>query len=66
MHTSILKVVKPKKHCLSPSLDLNYIQVEYSIAAGSANITVGNESNQFTPDVNEWNDGGNRTSDFDI
>ncbi|MCL7987120.1 hypothetical protein M8998_04095 [Sphingobacterium sp. lm-10] len=66
MNTAIKQVNKPKRVYASPHLQFQFIHNEHSIAAGSANVTVGNQNNQYTPDVDEWNEAGTRTSDFDI
>ncbi len=49
-----------------PSLTIEWVEIEYSIAAGSANVTMGTPGNEYSPEVDEWNEGDYRSTDLDI
>ncbi|WP_166336884.1 hypothetical protein [Sphingobacterium chungjuense] len=49
-----------------PEIVIHVLYHESSIAAGSAKVTVGNTGNSFSPFVDDWDEGGTRTSDFEM
>ncbi len=55
-----------KKEYHAPCLLVEWIETEYSIAAGSATVNVGSPDGQYRPEVNEWNEGDYRSIDMDI
>lgn len=58
---------KEKKEYVSPALQTTYVQMEYSFAAGSATLNPGDVGSLNTPQVEDWNDGGDLgNKDFDL
>ena len=55
-----------RKKYNAPYLTVELVEIEDSIAAGSADVRVGTARNQYTPDIDEWNEGGSRSTDLDI
>lgn len=58
-----------KQHYVSPKLNTVFIEMENGIAAGSAQVSPGDQSNPNSPDVNSWNnngDVGGGTNSFDF
>lgn len=58
---------KEKMKYISPRLDVQQVEFEQSIAAGSANINTGSDSsNSQTPSEREWESGWSNNKDFDL
>lgn len=55
-----------RRKYLNPKIDVEIVFLESSIAAGSSTVTVGNTGNNHSPFIEDWENGGTRTSDFDI
>ena len=47
-----------KRSYVSPALKMTIVELEMSIASGSANLHPGDAANPNNPKVSDWNDGG--------
>ncbi|MCT4206135.1 hypothetical protein HZP44_14910 [Elizabethkingia anophelis] len=54
-----------KQHYIAPSISINFVELEQGIAAGSANLRVGIDGALDTPEIEDWNNGGN-VGDSDV
>ena len=50
----------------APSIELVEVELEQGIAAGSSDIHPGDQSTPNTPKVEDWNDTGFQSQDFDV
>ncbi len=57
---------KTRKKYQNPEILVQIIYHESSIAAGSAKVTVGNAGNSHSPFIEDWDEGGSRSSDFEM
>ena len=64
--TSDLHINTNRKTYINPEIIIHIVYHESSIAAGSAKVTVGNASNSHSPFIEDWDEGGSRSSDFDM
>ncbi|WP_343557753.1 hypothetical protein [Sphingobacterium sp.] len=60
-----MKIIEKKKEAyIAPQITVDLIELEQGIAAGSANINTGSDSQ--TPQEKSWDNGWNNNQDFDI
>ncbi|MDR3006473.1 MAG: hypothetical protein LBV59_00985 [Sphingobacterium sp.] len=60
-----MKIVEKKKAAyIAPQITVNVIELENGIAAGSATINTGSDSQ--TPQEKSWDNGWTNNQDFDI
>lgn len=57
---------KPREKYIPPQVKTLKIQLEQSIAAGSAAINTGSESNSQTPSEREWESGWSNNRSYDL
>lgn len=56
-----------KREYVAPELNCVLIEIEQGIAAGSATLRIGAAGSEDTPQVDDWNSGGNwGTGDSDM
>lgn len=50
----------------APTIQLVEVALEQGIAAGSSDIHTGDQATPNTPKVEDWNDSGFQSQDFDV
>ncbi|MDV4102682.1 hypothetical protein CMT19_16710 [Elizabethkingia anophelis] len=63
------KELQIKNLYIPPKIKIEYVEMECSIGAGSANFRPGNESNSDIPQVGDWDeegDSGNGVNNYDL
>ncbi|WKK58560.1 hypothetical protein [Sphingobacterium sp. BN32] len=51
---------------VAPMIILTTVEMESGIAAGSASLKPGTSNSPLVPQVEDWTDNGNQSSDFDV